>query len=140
MKFSQQECWSRLPFPIPGDVLTQGLNLCLLHWQADLPMGKEFFTTESWNPHLVTSSPALRYVNNGKEYHSLPAGSSGRDTQLLPSLSQADFGLTSSALCICTSPKLGPQAKDRKARGRSPPTKVVTQWCLSGGILSVGWG
>ena len=43
-----------------------------------------------------------------------------------PFLSQADFGLTSSALCICTSPKLGPQAKNREARGHSPPTKVVT--------------
>ena len=43
MEFSSQEYWSGLLFPPPGDLLTQGLNLCLLsllHWQADsLPLG-----------------------------------------------------------------------------------------------------
>ena len=35
MGFSRQEYWNRLPFPTPGDLLTQGLNLCplcLLHY------------------------------------------------------------------------------------------------------------
>ena len=42
MEFSRQEYWSGLPFPTPGDLPDQGLNLCLLcllHWQADsLPL------------------------------------------------------------------------------------------------------
>ena len=35
--FSRQEPWSGLPYPPPGDLLTQGSDLCLLrllHWQA----------------------------------------------------------------------------------------------------------
>ena len=35
MEFSRQECWSGLLFPSPGDLLTQGSNSHLLHWQAD---------------------------------------------------------------------------------------------------------
>ena len=38
MGFFRQEYWSGVPFPPPGDVLTQGLNPCLLHllhWQVD---------------------------------------------------------------------------------------------------------
>ena len=31
MGFSRQKSWSGLPCPPPGDLLTQGLNLCLLH-------------------------------------------------------------------------------------------------------------
>ena len=31
MKFYRQEHWSGLPFPSPGDLLTQGLNLSLPH-------------------------------------------------------------------------------------------------------------
>ena len=31
MGFSRQEYWSGLPFPSPGDLLTQGLNPGLLH-------------------------------------------------------------------------------------------------------------
>ena len=34
MGFPRQEYWSRLPFPSPGDLLTQGSNLGLLHWQV----------------------------------------------------------------------------------------------------------
>ena len=30
MEFSRQEYWSRLPFPIPGDLPDQGLNLLLV--------------------------------------------------------------------------------------------------------------
>ena len=39
MGFSRQEYWSGLPFPPPGDLLTQGSNphlLHLLYWQAIL--------------------------------------------------------------------------------------------------------
>ena len=65
--FSRQEYWSGLPFPPPGILPNQGLNLCLscvLHWQAgSLPLAppgkptaprgvhsldeKSFFTGES---------------------------------------------------------------------------------------------
>ena len=42
MEFSRQEYWSRMPFPTPGDLLTQKSNSGLLHlphWQADsLPL------------------------------------------------------------------------------------------------------
>ena len=39
MKFPKQEHWSGLPCPPPGDLSNRGLNLCLLHWQADsLPL------------------------------------------------------------------------------------------------------
>ena len=31
----QQECWSGLAFPPPGDLPSQGLNPCLPHWQAN---------------------------------------------------------------------------------------------------------
>ena len=35
MEFYKQEYWSRLPFPSPGALPTQGLNLGLLHcWQT----------------------------------------------------------------------------------------------------------
>ena len=37
MEFSRQEYWSGVPFPPPGDLLSQRLNLHLLHllpWQA----------------------------------------------------------------------------------------------------------
>ena len=33
-EISRQEYWRGVPFPPPGHLLTQGLNLCLLHWQA----------------------------------------------------------------------------------------------------------
>ena len=35
MGFPRQEYWSSLPFPFPGDLITQGLNPNLLHWQVD---------------------------------------------------------------------------------------------------------
>ena len=47
-RFSRQESWNGLPFPIPRIFPTQGLKpclLCLLHWQADsllsAPPGRE---------------------------------------------------------------------------------------------------
>ena len=48
-----QEYWSGLPFPSPGDLLTQGSNPCLLHWQADsLPLR-----------HLGNLELSCRYLN-----------------------------------------------------------------------------
>ena len=39
MGIFKQEYRSGLPFPSPGDLLTQGLSLRLLHWQVDsLPL------------------------------------------------------------------------------------------------------
>ena len=42
MGFSWQEYWSGLSFPLPGDLPTQGLNICLqclLDWQVEsLPL------------------------------------------------------------------------------------------------------
>jgi len=39
MGFSRQEYWSGLPFPSLGDLPDPGINLHLLHWQADsLPL------------------------------------------------------------------------------------------------------
>ena len=39
MGFFRQKYWNGAPFPSPGSFLTQRLNLCLLHWQADsLPL------------------------------------------------------------------------------------------------------
>ena len=42
MGFSRQGYRNGLPFPSPGIFLTQGSNLCLLHWQADsLPLSQQ---------------------------------------------------------------------------------------------------
>ena len=39
MGFPQQEYWCWLPFPSPGELLTQGFNVHLLHWKVDsLPL------------------------------------------------------------------------------------------------------
>ena len=35
MGFPRQQYWSRLPFPSPGNLPNQRLNLHLLHWQED---------------------------------------------------------------------------------------------------------
>ena len=35
MEFSSQKYWNELPFPTLGIFQNQGLNPCLLHWQAD---------------------------------------------------------------------------------------------------------
>ena len=55
MGFSRQEYWSALPFPSPGHLLTQGLNLHLLHWQVDsLPLshqGGPVNTVMDWKTH-----------------------------------------------------------------------------------------
>ena len=35
MGFPNQEYWSGLPFPSPGDLAGPGIKACLLHWQVD---------------------------------------------------------------------------------------------------------
>ena len=39
MGFPRQESWRGLPFPSPADLSDHGLNLCLLHWQANSLLG-----------------------------------------------------------------------------------------------------
>ena len=52
--FSGQEHCSELPFPPPGDLLTQGLSLCLMHWQVDsLPL------SHLGSPRLSAPSPII---------------------------------------------------------------------------------
>ena len=42
MGFPRQEYWSGLPFPTPGDFLTQGSTPCLLYQQVDsLPLSHQ---------------------------------------------------------------------------------------------------
>ena len=70
--FPRRECWSGLPFPSLGDLLTQGLNLCplsLLHWQVGslplVPPGKlplkclSIAQSESESPSVVSDSVQL---------------------------------------------------------------------------------
>jgi len=42
MEFSRQECWSGLPFPLPGDLPDPGIELTSL---ASLASAGGFFTT-----------------------------------------------------------------------------------------------
>ena len=46
MEFSRQEYWSGLPFPSPGDLPIQGLNLCFMQNLAFFALAGGFFT--SW--------------------------------------------------------------------------------------------
>ena len=59
-EFSRQEYWSRLPFPVAGDIPTQELNphlLRLLHWQVDsLPLA----------PSGKPSTPGIKCKRNYK--------------------------------------------------------------------------
>ena len=73
MGFPRQEYWSGLPFPSPGDLPDPGLNLHLLHWQADpLPLSHQgsfscidhiFFASSSCDEHLGCFC-VLAIVNN----------------------------------------------------------------------------
>ena len=64
MKFPRQEYWRGLPFPSPGDLLTQGSNLCLLHCKW-IPY--HWPTSEAhenpWNSPIANcvAEPALRH-------------------------------------------------------------------------------
>ena len=76
MGFSRQEYWSGLPFVTPGDPLTQGLNLCLLHrlhWQAvSLPLCQCLLESlpECWGPQNSPDSQPLSL--NQLRGHSCP--------------------------------------------------------------------
>ena len=60
MGFSRQEYWSRCHALLQGIFSTQGLNLCLLHWQADFsPLSylgsllTAFFSKLSFFKHII---------------------------------------------------------------------------------------
>ena len=64
MGFPRQEYWSGLPFPSPRNFPTQGLNLYLLHWQADsLPL------THQGKPNLQNrcsvNAGGVKYLEKG---------------------------------------------------------------------------
>ena len=73
MGFPRKEYWSGVPFPSPGDLPTQGLNLhllCLLQWQADsLPL------SHSRSNHFGSIE---KYIYNELMRGSL-SGSNGKD-------------------------------------------------------------
>ena len=54
MGFSRQEYWSGLPFPSPGDLLTQGLNPSLPHCRQML-----YHLSHQGSPTLITSKLQL---------------------------------------------------------------------------------
>ena len=53
MGFSRQKYWSGLPFPSPGDLLTQGLNLGHLHCRQTI------YCLSVNGPGIELESPAL---------------------------------------------------------------------------------
>ena len=58
MGFSRQECWSRLPFPPPGDLPDPGIKPA--HWQVDsLPLGP------TWETQVYEFSSLLCLGNAG---------------------------------------------------------------------------
>ena len=62
MEISRQDYWSRLPFPSPENLLTQGSNLSLLHllhWQAIFFF---FFSTEPPRKPQSTRLSSLGYT------------------------------------------------------------------------------
>ena len=78
MGFSRQEYWSGLPFPSPGDFLTQGSNLCLLsllHWQAGClplaPSGKPVYTMYIYVSILFQILTQLGYWEYWAEFPAL---------------------------------------------------------------------
>ena len=58
MEFSRQEYWNGLPFPSSGDLLTQGSNPHLLHWQVDS------FTAETLGKPMLAQCLALNKGSN----------------------------------------------------------------------------
>ena len=65
MGFSQQEHWSGLPFPYPGDLPNPGIEPGSPALQADSllsdPLGKTFFR---WVPHTGDSNAVLLWKDN----------------------------------------------------------------------------
>ena len=65
MEFSRQEHWSGLPFPTPGDLLTWGLNLHLLHWQVDSSLLHHLGSSKySWNGSIIVTIVIIRGSGN----------------------------------------------------------------------------
>ena len=58
--FPQQEYWSGLPFPTPGKLRAQGLNLCLLHWQEGFFFFFFLTTKPPRKPRLILQIRKLR--------------------------------------------------------------------------------
>ena len=73
-----QECWSGWPFPSQGTFSTQGLNLHLLHWQADSLLLNHQFIIEDTAQHLqVTEKPGdLQWTQNLHAFSGVPPSSS----------------------------------------------------------------
>ena len=46
MGFPRQEYWSGLPFPSPGELLTEGLNQCLLYYRQSPALQADSLLTE----------------------------------------------------------------------------------------------
>ena len=62
MEYSRQECWSGLPFPLPGDLPDPGLNPHLLCLLPCLAAG--FLTTVlPGKLHVVTFLPPFSHVS-----------------------------------------------------------------------------
>jgi len=71
MGFSEQEYWSGLPYPSPGDLPDSGIklrSLCLLHWQASslpllLLLLSRFSRVRLCDP--IDGSPTYTTLNGG---------------------------------------------------------------------------
>ena len=61
-RFSRQEYWSGLLFPMPGALPDPGKNPCLLHWQA-----YSLLLHHPGNPHTWISNPAFQ--SSGTEHY-----------------------------------------------------------------------
>ena len=65
--FPRQAYWSGLPFPSPGALPDQGLNLCLLHLQTDsLPLSHQESPKEKYLD-LVREIPQYLKAREGRE-------------------------------------------------------------------------
>ena len=72
MGFSSPERWSGLPFPPQGIFLTHGLNLRILHWQADsLLLSHLELSCEFQNFLRLRNVPKLLYLK-WRCHHSYP--------------------------------------------------------------------
>ena len=86
IELSRQEYWSRLPFPTPGNLSNPGLNLCLLHWQADsLPrchLRKCYWSRPRINSHLCWKLDRSRqYLAISKRLdEGFPGGSDSKES------------------------------------------------------------
>ena len=110
MGFPRQEYWSGLPFPSPGDLSTQGWNLCLLHWQADsLPLShiRSHYIWRCRTRHHSTESP-IHSVQFSSVAQSCPTLCSQASLSITNSRSSLKFTsiesvMPSSHLILCRS-------------------------------------